>query len=57
MKLIASWLDAEEAIEFQCQPMICNNNENNILLKEFKILNIANVPVHLTDLTIEHYRI
>ena len=52
MILIASWLDAEEAIEFQCQPMICNNNENNILLKEFKMFNIANVSVRLTDLTI-----
>ena len=52
MKLIASWLDAEEAIEFQCQPMISNNSENKIILKEFKIFNIVNVPVHLTDLTI-----
>ena len=44
-------MDAEEAIEFQCQPMISNNSENKIILKEFKMFNIVNVPVHLTDLT------
>ena len=45
MELIVSWLDGEETIQCQLQP-ITSRNSNNVILKEIRM--------HLTDLTTKY---